>query len=59
VLCDDQAIEELGVRVVKGNYLAEGPLVRHAPEKVANDLFALVYGSVNSALQQKRHAVNL
>jgi uncharacterized cofD-like protein len=59
VLCDDQAVEELGVRVVKGNYLAEGPLVRHAPEKVANDLFALVYGSVNSALQQKRHAVNL
>jgi uncharacterized cofD-like protein len=59
VLCDDQAVEELGVRVVKGTYLAEGPLVRHAPEKVANDLFALVYGSVNSALQQKRHAVNL
>jgi uncharacterized cofD-like protein len=58
VACDDEAIEQLGLRVIKGNYLAEGSLVRHASEIVAGDLLDVTYHSLQP-VQQKTHAVNL
>lgn len=58
VACDDEAIEQLGLRVVKGNYLAEGELVRHDPERLAHDLLRLAYQGVEENLQRTNRAVN-
>lgn len=42
VVADVEAVEALGVRVVGGNFLEEGEVVRHATERVAQALLALV-----------------
>jgi len=43
VVCDDQAIKDLGVRLVKGNYVAQGDVARHAADRVVLDLLNLTY----------------
>lgn len=43
VVCDEQAIKDLGVRLVKGNYVAQGDVARHAAERVVSDLLNLAY----------------
>jgi uncharacterized cofD-like protein len=42
IVSDLEAIEELGVRPVLGDYLDEGEVARHAAEAVASDLLGLV-----------------
>jgi uncharacterized cofD-like protein len=42
IVADLEAIEELGVRPVLGDYLDEGEVARHATERVATDLLSLV-----------------
>jgi uncharacterized cofD-like protein len=59
VVCDDDAIEQLGTRVVKGNYLAEGDLVRHDPESLARDLLDLAHQPAKEVVQRMNRAVNL
>lgn len=58
VVCDDDAIEQLGVRVLKGNYLADGALVRHDPERLADDLLGLALRFAEENLQRTNRAVN-
>ncbi len=41
IVCDAAAIEQLGVRVVTGNFLDEGPVARHATDRVARALVRL------------------
>jgi uncharacterized cofD-like protein len=41
IVADLEAIEELGVRPVLGDYLDEGEVARHAAERVASDLIGL------------------
>ena len=43
VMCDEEAIEKLGVRVIKGNYVAEIPEARHAADRVVHDILQLTY----------------
>ena len=43
VVCDVQAIKDLSVRLVKGNYVAQGDVARHAAERVVSDLMNLTY----------------
>jgi uncharacterized cofD-like protein len=59
VACDDEAIEQLGVGVVKGNYLCEGDLVRHDPESLAHDLLDLTHHFRNQAVQKTKLVANL
>jgi uncharacterized cofD-like protein len=42
IVADLEAIEELDVRPVLGDYLDEGEVARHAADRVASDLIALV-----------------
>jgi uncharacterized cofD-like protein len=42
IVADLDAIEELGVRPVLGDYLEEGEVARHAADRVASDLLGLV-----------------
>jgi len=44
IVCDAAAIEELGVRVVAGDFLEEGPVARHATGRVAQALLNLACG---------------
>jgi uncharacterized cofD-like protein len=41
IVVDFEAIEELGVRAVLGDYLDEGEVARHATDRVARDLLQL------------------
>ena len=41
VICDEEAIEHLGVRTVKGNYVANDEVARHEVERLAPDLLNL------------------
>ena len=59
VVCDDEAIEQLGVGMVKGNYLSGGELVRHDPESLARDLLDLVHQSRKQAVQKPKLVANL
>jgi uncharacterized cofD-like protein len=59
VVCDDEAIEQLGVRILKGNYLAGGELVRHDPERLAHDLLRLAYQAGEENLQRTNRALIL
>jgi len=43
VICDDEEIEKLGVRVIQGNYVAEIPEARHAADRVVHDILQLTY----------------
>ena len=60
VLCDEEAIEALGVRTVKGTYVAEGEVARHAAERLAPDLLNLTchYHLFNDARLSLTQAVN-
>jgi hypothetical protein len=42
IVADLDAIEALGVCPLLGNYLDEGEVARHATERVAHDLMALM-----------------
>jgi len=42
IVADLEAIEELGVRPILGDYLDEGEVARHATDSVATDLLGLV-----------------
>jgi hypothetical protein len=42
ILVDLDAIEELGVCPLQGDYLEEGKVARHATAQVAHDLMALM-----------------
>jgi len=52
IVVDLEAIEALGVCPVLGDYLDEGPVARHATDRVAHDLMALM------AQAQERHATS-
>ncbi len=41
IAVDEAAIEQLGVKPILGDYLAEGPVARHATDRVAHDLVQL------------------
>jgi hypothetical protein len=43
IVADLNAIEELGVIPVQGDYLIEDTVVRHATDRVAEDLIGLVH----------------
>jgi len=43
IVADLDAIEELGVIPVRGDYLIEDTVIRHATDRVAQDLLGLVY----------------
>jgi uncharacterized cofD-like protein len=42
VVADTEAIQELGVRPVLGDYLDEGEVARHATDRIARDLLSLL-----------------
>jgi uncharacterized cofD-like protein len=42
IVVDMEALEELGVCPVQGDYLEEGEVARHATDRVAHDLMALM-----------------
>ena len=60
VVCDEQAMQDLGVRLVKGNYVAQGDVACHAADKVALDLLNLTsrYQFFIYAKRGLGHAVN-
>ena len=43
VIFDEEEIEKRGVRVIKGNYVAEVPEARHAADRVVHDILQLTY----------------
>lgn len=59
VVCDDEAIEQLGVGIVKGNYLSAGELVRHDPESLARDLLDLPRHFRQQIVQKPKLVANL
>ncbi len=42
IVCDVEAIEEMGVIAVQGDYLDQGMIARHATDRVAADLMELI-----------------
>ncbi len=48
VVVDREAIEELGVTPVLGDYLEEGEVARHATDRVARDVLQLVWQKQNA-----------
>jgi uncharacterized cofD-like protein len=48
IVADLDAIEDLGVIPVQGDYLIEDTVVRHATNRVAEDLLGLVYSPVKN-----------
>jgi uncharacterized cofD-like protein len=48
VVVDREAIEELGVTPVLGDYLEEGEVARHATDRVARDVLQLVWQKQNT-----------
>jgi uncharacterized cofD-like protein len=57
IVVDLEAIEELGVRPVLGDYLDEGAVARHATDRVARDLLQLPLRPI-AKLNSKGHTVN-
>lgn len=45
IVVDGDAIESLGVRLVTGNFVADGDVVRHATDRVAAELLKLAPGT--------------
>jgi uncharacterized cofD-like protein len=59
IVVDFEAIEELGVRPVLGDYLEEGGVARHATSQVAHDLLQLAVQTRSSpGLKSKGQTVN-
>jgi len=52
IVADVDAIEALGVCPVMGDYLAPGPVARHATDRVANDLLQLASQATLSKLDR-------
>ncbi|MGA9898194.1 MAG: YvcK family protein [Terriglobales bacterium] len=48
VVVDREAIEELGVTPILGDYLEEGEVARHATDRVARDVLQLVWQKQNA-----------
>ena len=42
IALDRERVAALGVEAIVGDYLADGPVARHAPDRVARDLLALL-----------------
>ena len=59
VVVDQEAIEELGVSPVLGDYLDEGEVARHATDRIARDLMDLAaQASSNERPSSKRHTTS-
>jgi uncharacterized cofD-like protein len=59
VVVDEEAIEELGVYPVLGDYLDEGEVARHATDRIARDLTELaVQARSDERSALKRHTTN-
>jgi len=59
VVVDEEAIEELGVSSVLGDYLDEGEVARHATDRIARDLMDLaVRARSNERSASKRHTTS-
>ncbi len=58
IVVDFEAIEELGVRPVLGDYLDEGEAARHATDRVADDLLKLAVQVRSAKLKSKGQTVN-
>jgi uncharacterized cofD-like protein len=59
VVVDQEAIEELGVSAVLGDYLDEGEVARHATDRIARDLMDLaVRARSNERSASKRHTTS-
>jgi uncharacterized cofD-like protein len=59
VVVDKQAIKELGVRPVLGDYLDEGDVARHATDRIARDLLELaVQARSNEGSAPTRHTTS-
>jgi len=59
VVVDEQAIKELGVSPVLGDYLDEGDVARHATDRIARDLLDLaVRARSNMQSASKRHTTS-
>ena len=50
VVVDSEAIQELGVKPMLGDYLEEGEVARHATDRVARDVLNLVWEKQSSQL---------
>ena len=53
IACDSEVIEQMGIRVIEGDYLEEAGVARHATDRVARDL--LRFGA-NFPSQGQNHA---
>jgi uncharacterized cofD-like protein len=59
VVVDEEAIAELGVSAVLGDYVDEGEVARHATDRIARDLMDLaVLARSNQRPSSKRHTTN-
>ena len=59
VIVDQQAIRELGVTPVLGDYLGEGEVARHATDRIARDLLELaVQAKSNQRSSSKHHTTS-
>jgi uncharacterized cofD-like protein len=59
VVVDQEAIEELGVSPVLGDYLDEGDVARHATDRIARDLLKLAaQGRPSEQAASKRHSTS-
>ena len=56
VTVDGEAIEQLGVRPVLGDYLEEGAVARHATDRVAHDVLRMVWQKQAPARARARQA---
>ena len=57
IVADVEAIEALGVRPVLGDFLEEGPVARHATDRVARMLLDLAAGKLGDASEPVRSAL--
>ena len=48
MVVDREAIQQLGVTPVLGDYLEEGEVARHATDRVARDVLKLVWQKQNA-----------
>src|SRR5579863_2186132 len=58
VVVDEEAIKELGVSCVLGDYLDEGEVARHATDRIARDLMDLAARARANERASKRHTTS-
>ena len=56
IVCDTEAIEEMGVRPVAGDFLEEGPVARHATDRVARAILDVAMAGSGVELPEPRPA---